>query len=205
MTHTLYRQGRYDELKNDFVLLAMCATGITHRGSAGVKKELFELLQQFPHANAGEVKTGSVFNAKLADILEGFVDTSVLHYVYVDKPTLVDVLEAVRKADLGISVVISGVFDEVNACLNKVGLKPHTVEHSGGIWGKTDRLPPQNVLNITTMCGHGLVSGNLVLDTVKKVKRGKLTLAEAGARLAQPCICGIFNPKQAEHFIEQLM
>lgn len=205
MTHTLYRQGRYDELKNDFVLLAMCATGITHQGSAGIKKELFELLQKFPHSNAGEVKTGSIFNARLEDILDGFVDTSVLHYVYVDKQTLIEVLEAVKTADLGISVVISGIFDEVNDCLHKAGLEPHTVEHSGGIWGNTAKLPPQNLLNITTMCGHGLVSGNLVLDTVKKVKRGKLTMSEAGVRLAQPCICGIFNPRQAEHFIEKLL
>lgn len=205
MTHTLFRRGRYDDLKKEFVLLAMCATGITHTGSAGIKKQLFELLQPFPHVNAGEVKTGSVYNADLKDILAGFIDTSVLHYVFVGKKTLIDVLKAVKAADLGISVVVSGVFDEVHTCMRQAGLEPHTVEHGGGVWGNSAKLPPEDVLGVTTMCGHGLVSGNLVLDTVAKVKRGKLTLSEAGERLAQPCICGIFNPKRAEDFVQNLI
>lgn len=205
MTHTLYRRGSAKSLQEDFVLLGMCATGITHQGFAEVKKRLFELLQKFPHANSGEVKTGSEFNADMEDILAGFMDTSVIHYVFTDKETVVEVLQAVKKADLGISVVVTGLFDEVGGCCRKAGIEPHTVEHAAGIMGRVDRLPADGVLEVTTMCGHGLVAPNLVLNLLEKVKKGKLSLEEAGSTLAQPCICGIFNPKRAEKQLAALM
>jgi len=192
-------------LREDFILLAMCATGITHRGSAGIKKKLYEVLQRFPHANSGDVKTGSEFNAELEAIRKGFVDTSVLHYVFTDKETVVQVLEEIRKADLGISIVLSGLFDEVEECCKRTDLKPHTVEHSAGVMGRTERLPDERILGITTMCGHGLVAANLVLEMVKRIRRGKLSIEEAAAKLAGPCICGVFNPKRAERLLSELV
>lgn len=205
MTHTLFRRGSAETLREDFVLLGMCATGYTHKGSAQVKKRLFEILQKFPHANSGEVKTGSEFNAKMQDILSGFMDSSVIHYVFTDKKTVVEVLQAIKEADLGISVVLSGLFDEVGECCKKAGIHPHTVEHSAGIMGRVDKLPPEEVLGVTTMCGHGLVAPNLVLSLLDKVKKGKLSLKEAGAKLARPCICGVFNPERAEKQLAALL
>lgn len=187
------------------MLLAMCATGISHQGSAGIKKKLYEILQRFPHANSGDVKTGSEFNAELEAIRNGFVDTSVLHYVFTDKETVLQVLEEIRKADLGISIVLTGLMDEVENCCKKAGIQPHTVEHSAGVMGRTERLPDEGILGITTMCGHGLVAANLVLDLAKKIRRGKLSIEEAAATLAGPCICGVFNPKRAERLLSDLL
>jgi hypothetical protein len=205
MTHTLFRHGGREDLREDFVLLAMCATGITHQGSASVKKKLYEILQRFPHANSGDVKTGSEFNAEPEAIRNGFVDTSVFHYVFTDKETVVQVLEEIRKANLGISIVLTGLLDEVEDCCRSAGIRPHTVEHSAGVMGRTERLPDEQILGITTMCGHGLVAANLVLEMVKRIRRGKLSIEKAAAKLAGPCICGVFNPKRAERLLSELV
>lgn len=186
-------------------MLGMCATGFTHEGSADVKKKLYEILIKHPHVNSGEVKTGSEYNAQMDDILAGFVDTSVIHCVFTDKEVVINVLEEIKAADLGVSVILSGVFDETESCCRKSGLTPHTMNCSAGIMGRTDRLPGDRILGITTMCGHGLVAAQLVLSLVKKIRRKKMTLEQAGRDLAQPCICGIFNPKRAEALLEMLI
>jgi hypothetical protein len=205
MSHTLHRRGTYEELQEDYVLLAMAATGFTHKGSAAVKKRMFEIVQEYPHVNCGEVKTGSLFNAKLEEILAGFEDTSVIHYVFVDKQVVEQVAHRLKQEDLGISVVITGLIDEIEDACNKAGLKLHTVEFSGGIMGRTERLPHQRILDITTMCGHGLISAHLVEDLLKKIKRGSTTIEDAAAELARPCICGVFNPKKAEKILYSLL
>ena len=74
-----------------------------------------------------------------------------------------------------------------------VGLKPHTALLSLGFHGKKELLPEEEVLEITTMCGHGLVATHLVEEVVQKVKSGALTSEKAAMLLAQPCPCGIFN------------
>lgn len=205
MTHTLFRKGNFVDLSNDYVMLGMCATGITHKGSAAVKKKLYEILIKYPHANSGEVKTGSEFNANLDDIRNGFVDTSVPHCVFTDKEVVIKILEEIKAANLGVSVVLTGLFDETEACCRKAGLHPHTVEHAAGVMGRTDKLPGDEVLGITTMCGHSLVASGLVLAMVKKIRKKKLTVKQAAAKLAEPCICGIFNPKRAEALLAALV
>jgi hypothetical protein len=205
MTHTLHRQGQVDDLADDHVLLAMAATGITHKGSAETKRKMFEILAKHPHANCGDVKTGSLFNSDFESIRAGFQDTSVLHFVFPDKETVVRVLEDLKAADLGLSVVITGLFDHTVEACQKSGLGMHTVEYSGGILGRTDKLAPEGVLAITTMCGHGLVAANLVLEMVKQVRSGKKTVEQAAGELAQPCLCGIFNPRRAAHLLSKLI
>ncbi len=205
MTHTLHRKGDRDSLVDDHVLLAMAATGITHKGSAETKKKLFEILARYPHTNCGDVKTGSLYNADFDSIHAGFQDTSVVHYVFPDKETVIKLLQELKEAELGLSVVITGLFDHTAEACQKSGLSMHTVEYSGGIWGRTDKLPDGKVLEITTMCGHGLVAANLVLDMVEKVRKGRKTLQEAGAEIAGPCLCGIFNPRRAEQLLAKLV
>ncbi len=81
----------------------------------------------------------------------------------------------------------------------------HTVEFSGGVHGKLGLLPKKPVLEITTMCGHGMVASNLVREMVRQIKKGKKSLEEAGVELAKPCQCGVFNPKRAEALLEKFL
>ena len=82
---------------------------------------------------------------------------------------------------------------------------PHTVEHSLGVWGKTDLLPDEEVLQISTMCGHGMVSFGLIEKAVADVKAGRSTPEQAARELAAPCVCGIFNPTRAAELLREMM
>ncbi len=87
---------------------------------------------------------------------------------------------------------------------SEIGLSPHTVEYSLGIHGNTKKLPDENLLEITTMCGHAMVSPNLVIDLVKQIDTGETTHEEASKELSRMCDCGIFNPFRAEKLLRKL-
>ena len=95
------------------------------------------------------------------------------------------------------SVVVAGILDSVNDCCQKAGLKRHTVELSLGIWGKTEKLPSNDILEVTSMCGHGLISASLVNSLVGGIKAGAKTPEDAARELTPNCTCGIFNPARA--------
>jgi hypothetical protein len=92
----------------------------------------------------------------------------------------------------------------VGQICSEIGLAPHTVEHSLGVHGKTEKLPDENALEITTMCGHAMVSPNLVLDLVKQIDEGKVTHEKAAIELSRMCDCGIFNPYRAEKLLRKM-
>ena len=87
---------------------------------------------------------------------------------------------------------------------SELGISPHTVEHSLDIHGKTERLPEESVLEITTLCGHAMASTNLVKHMVERINEGKMTHAEAAEELSRMCDCGIFNPHRAEKILRKL-
>ncbi len=72
-----------------------------------------------------------------------------------------------------------------------------------GILGRTERLAGSQVLEINTLCGHGMVSFNLIKKVIDQVKLGKLTPRQGAALLAKPCACAAFNPRRAEDLLER--
>lgn len=204
MSHTLHRCGKHDDLKNDFVVFCMSAKTVNAKGSGPKMRKFFEILKKYPAVNFGDVKTGSRFNSDWQTIRDGYKDQSVAHYVFSDAEVVGQILKELKKADLGLSVIVSGVFEKVGELCRQAGLPMHTVEYSGGVMGRTERLPKGPVLSITTMCGHGLVSANLVKKVATQVKKGKKSLPEAAAELAKPCMCGVFNAQRAERLLMEL-
>ena len=94
-------------------------------------------------------------------------------------------------------MVVSGIFEKVDECIEKAGLKHHTANFSLGIWGKTEKLPGNDVLEITTMCGHAMIATNLAKAMIEEVRTGRKTPEEAARVLTPNCTCGIFNPARA--------
>lgn len=205
MTHTLHREGTLDNLRGDFVVFSMSAKTVNAEGSGEKIRKFFKSLEKYNAVNYGDMKTGNMLNSERDTIYEGIKDTSIVHFVFTEKETVGKVLDELKEADLGISVVVSGLVEATEQLCNEVGLKMHTVEFSGGIHGKLDLLPERAVLEITTMCGHGMVAGNLVREIVKQIKKGKKTLQEASLDLAKPCQCGVFNPKRAEELLKKIL
>lgn len=205
MSHTLHRRGTPESLAKDYVVFAMSAKGINADNSKHALKEFLEIVNQFNWVNMGDMKTGGYFLVGEDAIMEGVQDTSIVHGVFQTKEDMKAAVRALKEADLGVSVTISGIINEVRDAIMEEGLQPHTVEVSMGIKGKTEKLPEDDLLQITTMCGHGMVSQGLCRQMLIDIKKGKRTAEEAGQYLATPCVCGVFNPKRAQAILEELL
>jgi len=204
MTHTLHRQGTKESLDKDYIFLCMAAKGYNEDGADEKMREFLRIMMRHNPVNAGDMRSGNMFNSKMDDILSKVSSTSIVHGVFTDSDTATKVLQELKDADLGMSVVVSGPFDSVDCICEKAGLKPHSLDYSGGIWGNTKKLPTKEVQEVTTMCGHAMVASNLVKSLVDDIKAKRTTAEEAGKELAKQCACGIFNPARAAELMQKM-
>jgi len=204
MSHSLHRTGLSQMLKDDWVILSISAKGVNKAGSAPLFRRFLEIALRHGPVNWGDVRQGSCFSSAAEDLLARVGDESVVHAVFSDEKSAAEFLDELRTADLGISVVVSGLFEGVLRAAKCACLEPHTISASLGVHGRVNRLPPPEILDVTTMCGHGLVSPNLVRDAVSRIRQGSFSAEEAGRRLARPCVCGIFNPVRAARCLGKL-
>lgn len=206
MTHTLHRLGSDEALlKEDYVVLVMPSKDINHEGSGPKLRRFLEMALESGAIKIGDCRLGNEYHqGGIEKLLQNVEDRAVVHAVFKDQETLIALLKKMKAADLGMSVVVSGLFGEVNRCCQAAGLKPHTINQSLGRWGDKDKLPEQGIVEIHTMCGHGMVSVNLIKRMVDRVKRGKLTPEKAAENLFKPCMCGIFNPHRAAKLLSRL-
>jgi hypothetical protein len=202
MTHTLHRQGSKESLDKDYIFLCMAAKGFNEDGADEKMREFLRIMMRHNPVNAGDMRSGNMINSNMDDILSNVSSTSIVHGVFTDSDTATKVLQELKDADLGMSVVVSGPFDSVDCICKAAGLSPHSLDFSGGIWGNTKKLPSKEVQEVTTMCGHGMVASNLVKSLVDDLKAGQITADEAGKELAKQCACGIFNPARAAELLQ---
>jgi len=205
MSHTLHRRGTLESLKNDYVVFAMSAKGVNEVASKVKLKRFLEIVKQYGPVNLGDMRTGNRYITTDQDIIEKTQDTSIVHGVFDNRESLIKALKALKDEDMGISVIVSGLLGDVQGCCQEAGVKRHTCETSLGIWGKTERLPDEDILRFTTMCGHGQVPFNLIKKMIAEVKEGRLTVREAAEEMAKPCQCGVFNPRRAEAMLEEIL
>jgi hypothetical protein len=206
MTNTLHRQGTADSLKNDYVIFAHTAKGITREGSASKLQEFMRICLKYYPVNIGDGKQGNIHqdDINIQKLIANQGDGAGAAAVFTDLETLQKVIEELIKADLGISINISGLLEGVQQCCRKAGIERHSVEHSVGFWGATDRLPEREILEFNTMCGHGMVSFNLIRKMIEYVKLRRLTPKKAAKIMAKCCECGVFNPVRAETLLEKI-
>lgn len=114
-------------------------------------------------------------------------------------------LQNSREKGYPISIVLSGLFDDVERCCQRTGAQQHTYLHSLGLFGRTEGLPSEDELEIITMCGHGMIAANRVRWLAKGIRAGEITAAEAAGNVARPCLCGIVNRKRAEEVFRRLV
>lgn len=199
MTHTLHRIGSLESLKEDFVIVFLSSKGINREGGGPKFRRFFEIALDHGAIKIGDAGLGNeYYQGGVKGVLENACDrSSVVHAVFKDVTSVTKMLQALKKEGLGLSVVVSGLFDEVKQCCRQTGLEMHTVNQSLGRWGQTDKLPPQEILEIHTMCGHGMVTVGLINNIIDDITRGRNTPEEGAERLFRPCMCGIFNPYRA--------
>ena len=206
MTNTLHRQGTPESLKDDYVIFAHTAKGITREGSAQKIQEFMRICLKYQPVNIGDAKQGNIHqdDIDIQKLISNQGDGAGAAAVFTDLDTLQKVVEDLIQADLGISINISGLLDEVQECCRKAGMNRHSAEHSLGFWGARDRLPEREGLEFNTMCGHGMVSFNLIRKLIEYVKLRRLTPKKAAKIMAKCCECGVFNPVRAEMLLEKV-
>ena len=205
MTHTLHRRGDRESLREDYVMLIMYSKGINEGGAQEKFRQMWGILKNHGAdiVNYGNVTTGNSRTVSFEDLQNS--ETKLLHAVFNDRDKLKACLVDIKNGSFGLSVVLSGIYEEVEQLCGEIGLTPHTVEHSLGIHGNTERLPDENVLEIATMCGHALVSPYLIHHMVAQIKDGSQTYEDAASELARGCACGIFNPYRAGKILKKIV
>lgn len=194
MTHTLHRRGTRESLSEDYTIMMMQSVGINDEGHIPKIQEFLRIVLRYNPKNIGSVTMGGMID-KPEEVIANA--SKIGHAVFDNKEDLTAILKDLKEADLGISVIVGGIFENVDECLEKAGLQHHTANFSLGIWGKTEKLPSNNILEVTTMCGHALISPNLVKEMVKEIKAGSKTPEQAAKVLMPQCACGVFNPARA--------
>ena len=203
MTHTLHRTGDLQTIKEDFPMLAHVARGFNDQGASPRLKQIALTMTKHTDLHFGDCKVGNKYQMDPAGIMDKL--TVGCQVVFKDKESLIGCMKELKQIDQGISIVVSGLFDEVFDCCNKAGLKPPLIEFALGVHGNTKRLWPPEILDFVTMCGHGLVSGRLVKRMVADIKKNKTTVEKAAIELAKPCLCGIFNPYRAGKLLQKMV
>lgn len=205
MTHTLHRRTDMITDREDFVMLSMAAQGFNDKGAGEKLKKIYRMVADSNPDNLGDDTFGCRYSGYTdEDILDHMGDKAYVCSAFSDRSRLREALKKIKEADLGISVVVSGNYKVVFEIIKEVGIQPHTVNMSLGFFGKKDLVAREEVLAITSMCGHGMIPPRRIENILERVKAGKLTPKEGSKRLASTCTCGIFNPILAEEMIQKI-
>ncbi len=203
MTHSNHRQGTIESLNKDYVVFMYAASGINDKDAGPCLQEFLRLALEHEPVNIGSPRVGNIYTTSPQEMIAGLANKKKVYVTFADRAKAEAVVKEVVKADLGISVVVSGLFDQVDNMCQAAGIKRHTAQCSLGVWGKTGKLPEKEIMDITTMCGHGMISFSLVRRMASDVRKGLINLEQAAGILARPCVCGIFNPKRAEELLKK--
>jgi hypothetical protein len=206
MTHSLHRRGSVESLRGDYVFLCTPATGINDKDSARKLVRILDILMEVGPANIGFYGHGSLINGiNIEEVKKTLHDNSRLRCCFDDKEKLKEALRRIKAEDLGLSITISGLISELEGISRELSLKPHTINISCGCFGRVERLPHARMLEISTMCGHGMISFQLVENILTRLRHGAIGFDVAVRELGGPCTCGIFNPSRANDILHDIV
>jgi len=200
MTNTLHRRGSPEDLRHDFVVFATVHGGKGRPEVAEALRRFREIVAKYDPVVRPEPNRGTYTDINKVEPSPAERGPSA---TFDDFEKVKQVIAELKAADLGLSVNVSGPLDEVACACQAAGFTRHSLEHSLGIVGNRDRLPTADVLEINTLCGHGMVSHNVVKRMIDLVKQGKLTTDQAAEYLARPCTCGVFNKTRAKQVLQR--
>lgn len=219
MTNTLHRFGAPATQRDDYIIFAMPAKGINEDGAIGKLQTFLRLALKHGPVNVGQGSRGGMYRpssnltplahwsrpeeADAETVFKAMDEPSVVAAVFDDVAKVEALLKDVKAADLGLSINISGLADEANACCKRAGITRHSIEYSLGFHGDLNRLPDRHILELSTMCGHGMLSHNFARKMIDMVRENRRTPHQAATTMARFCTCGIFNVARAIRVLEQ--
>lgn len=208
MTHSNHRRGSRESLDGDYVVLVR---GDKVKACPNKARRAVEILADHNPVGVLKRRTGKPLRYMrgwgeglgLRELVDDPDPPIYVAGVFENKGDVEGLVRDLAEAELGFSVVVSGVFENVFDVCEKVGTGPHTVNMSMETIGRTELLPEDRVLEIMTMCGHSLVGEPLTRHLIGQVRKGRMTAEEAGLELGKQCVCNFFNPVRASKIIEE--
>ena len=228
MTNTLHRYSEHyaferppnpQPVQDDFIVFAMASRGINDDDLVARYRAFLRLALKHNPVNIGDATKGGMLRPRqdlnpkahwkrdqrpnpeevIAGI-EGHTTVAAVFDNYQDMKAFVD---DVRSANLGISVNISAPIEDAERCCRETGITRHSVEYSLGFSGRVEKLPDSTVLELTTMCGHGMVSANFAKKMIDWSKENRRSPADLARTMARFCSCGVFNISRAERILNE--
>ena len=219
MTNTLHRAGDAASFHDDFIVFAIACRGKNEQGALEKLRKFLGMAVPFGPVNLGDARHGGAlrpckemnptghWNRDLTpnfeEVVKGLDAPTTVAAVFDDREKAMAFVKAVREADLGLSINVSTSIEGAEDCCEAAGIKRHSVGYSLGFEGKTEKLPATQVLELMTMCGHGMVAGSMAKKMIDWVKEGRRTPEEAASYLTRFCSCGVFNPARAERILDE--
>ena len=206
MTHTLHRIGSRENLQDDYIVALMSSKFINRDGSGPKFQQFLQMALDYGAIKIGDSLGNEYIRGSVDKVVKNACDDSIIACaLFKDVESVTEFLKAVKKAKFGLSVVVTGLFDEVRNICKEVGLETHTVNQSLGQWGRTEKLPPPEIVEINAMCGHGMVTVSLIQNVIEDIKKGGCTPEQGSEKLFQPCVCGVFNPHRAARLLRSIV
>lgn len=219
MTHSLHRYGEHEDLTDDYIVFAMPARGINDDDAVDKQKEFLRRALVHGPVNIGDGKKGGWYHPEKGlnpsvhwrrdlspdpdAVIDGVDSPGLVSAVFDNYEAARGFVEDLKDADLGLSVNLSALADSALRCCEQCGITRHSVEYSLGFRGAVERLPADATLELTTMCGHGMIAHTLAAKVIDRVRTGRSTPEEASLLLARFCVCSIFNPSRAVRILER--
>ncbi len=220
MTNTLHRFGKPEDLKDDYIVFTLARPGTNDIGSVAKAHEFLKIALKYNPVNfTGESRNGPVFrpekNLNLFRlylrgrkeivspemVMDEMEPPGRATIVFDNTPALEAFLKEIKELDSGLSVNVSSLVDDFKEIARRTGILAHSINYSLGFRGNLYRLPDQQVLALTTMCGHGLIANSFAKKMIDGVKEKRLTPEKAARYMAKFCVCGAFNTSRAERLL----
>lgn len=218
MTNTLHRYGDSESFRDDWIVFAIPAKGKNDKGSLPKLKQFLRIALKFQPINLGDARNGGALRPSksmdptqhwkrdlspdMETVIEGMDAPTTVSAVFDQRENALGFVKAVKDADLGLCVNISTSVDGAQCLCEDAGFARHSINYSLGFQGKTEKLPNTQILTLSTMCGHGMVSHSLAKKMVDWVKEGRRTPEEAATYMSRFCSCGIFNTTRATRVLK---
>ena len=218
MTNTLHRYGDSASFRDDYILFAIPCKGKNDEGAIEKLRTFLRICAAHQPANMGNGNFGSYrpsaqlnptahwrrdFSQDYESVINAVNKAGTVAAVFDSKEKAEACLREVIKADLGLSINMSTSVDGAQQCCMDTGIKRHSVEYSLGFWDRHDHLPNSQVLELSTMCGHGMISFNMAKKMLDMVREGRRTPDQAVLTLSRFCPCGVYNPVRAKRLLEE--
>jgi hypothetical protein len=218
MTNTLHRYGLAQSFRDDYILFAIPSKGRNDEGCIPKLKQFLRICIKHNPANIGNGNRGSLAPEKnlgptshwkrtdrpdWEEVIEGVVKPGTVSAVFTTAEDATSCFREIVEADLGISVNISTSVENALLVGKNCGIHRHSVEYALAFSDPHDHLPNSQILSLSTMCGHGMVSFNMARKMLDMVREGRRTTEQAVATLTRLCPCGVYNPERAKRLLEE--